>query len=201
MKRPMMAMLLRLVGAQVAGARLVSLINADPRAALDLGARPWAGAVSLDTAAMDIVATMKGRHFRFYDQAFGKDPSYWHVASPAQQLSAAASSMLAVCSTKRPDHPCSAAHDFAARAQRIGARVEVFEQPLSHADINGELGLPGANTERVDRFIGEVLRGLEARTEQAFAPISPALVRTAAFAYRPTISSATHGKAGAMPSA
>lgn len=142
-----------------AGAHLVSLINATPRSALDLGARPWAAAVSLDTAAMDIVATMQGRHYRFYDEAFGKDPGYWRAASPAQQMQAGSPPLLAVCSTQRPDHPCPATHDFAARANAVGARVEVFEQARSHAGINGDLGLAGSYTERVERFIGAALNG------------------------------------------
>lgn len=139
-----------------AGAHLVSLVNAEPAPALAMGAHRWRGAVSLDTAAMDIVATMTQHHYRFYDTAFGTDPGFWQQASPKQQISADAPPMLAVCSTRRPDQPCPATHDFAALASRVGAKVEVSEQALSHAEINGELGKPGAYTTRVDAFISRL---------------------------------------------
>lgn len=141
-----------------AGAHLVSLVNARPGLALTMGARRWRGAVSLDTAAMDVLATMQGRHYRFYDKVFGKDPSFWREASPAQQLAADAAPLLAVCSTKRPDKPCPATHEFAALAGRMGVKVEVSEQALSHADINGQLGLPGAYTRQVDAFIQRLVQ-------------------------------------------
>lgn len=140
-----------------AGAHLVSLINAAPRTALAMGARPWRGVVSLDTAAMDIVATMQAKHYRFYDKAFGDDPSFWRVASPRHQIGSDAAPMLAVCSTKRPDHPCPATQDFAGQAKLVGARVEVMEQPLNHAEINGELGKDGRYTKRVEDFISSLL--------------------------------------------
>jgi arylformamidase len=140
-----------------AGAHLVSLINAAPRTALAMGARPWRGVVSLDTAAMDIVATMQAKHYRFYDKAFGDDPSFWRAASPRHQIGSDAVPMLAVCSTKRPDHPCPATQDFAGQAKLVGARVEVMEQPLNHAEINGELGKDGRYTKRVEDFISSLL--------------------------------------------
>lgn len=140
-----------------AGAHLISLINAAPRNALAMGAQPWLGVVSLDSAAMDIVATMQAKHYRFYDKAFGEDPLFWQAASPRYQLVAEAAPMLAVCSTKRPDHPCPATHDFADRARQLGARVQVSEQAFSHAEINGELGKPGQYTTLVERFIDGLL--------------------------------------------
>lgn len=140
-----------------AGAHLVSLINSRPARAIQTGARPWRGAVSLDTAAMDIVATMQARHFRFYDEPFGKDPSFWQAVSPLHQLSADAPPLLAVCSSIRPDHPCAGTHAYASKAQDLGLRVDVLEEPLSHARINGNLGLSGSYTEAVDAFLASLL--------------------------------------------
>lgn len=139
-----------------AGAHLVSLLNSAPERARVLGARPWLGAVSLDTAAMDIAAVMAARHYRFYDAAFGSDPTYWKRASPLHQLAAGAPPLLAVCSSRRPDQPCRDAHAYAEAARRRGLRVEVLEQSRSHAAINGELGQPGAYTEAVERFLASL---------------------------------------------
>lgn len=136
-----------------AGAHLVSLINSAPQKAATFGAHPWMGAISLDTAAMDIVATMQGRHYGFYDKAFGADPAFWQATSPLQQLSVGAPPLLAVCSSVRPDRPCAQNHVYADAARRLGLRVEVVEEPLKHADINGELGKPGAYTGAVDAFL------------------------------------------------
>ena len=146
-----------------AGAHLVSLINARPDLATGLGARPWLGTISLDTAGMDIVSIMQSRHYRFYDAAFGKDPAYWQSTSPMQQLSSNAPPMLAICSTVRPDHPCPATHAFAAKANDMVLRMEVSEQPLSHADTNAQLGVPSAYTDRVEAFLRSLDAGLAAR--------------------------------------
>lgn len=136
-----------------AGAHLVSLINAAPQTALDMGARPWRGAVALDTAAMDVVALMKARHARLFDDAFGDDPSYWQAASPAHQLRPGAPPLLLVCSTLRPDHPCAGTRDFGALAARKGLRVQVLPQALTHEGVNEALGKPGDYTRQVDAFI------------------------------------------------
>ena len=85
-----------------AGAHLVDLLAADPEIAFHEGAKPWLGTVSLDTATLDMEETMRGRHYGFYDAAFGKDPEYWAETSPIHRLKAAPKPMLLVCSTRRP---------------------------------------------------------------------------------------------------
>ena len=139
-----------------AGAHLVSLINGQLQKAATFGVRPWLGAISLDTATMDIVATMQNRHYGFYDQVFGADPAFWRETSPLQQLGAGAPPLLAVCSSVRPDHPCAQNHTYAEDAGHQGVRVEVIEQALRHAEINGELGKPGAYTVAVDAFLASL---------------------------------------------
>ena len=136
-----------------AGAHLVALLGAAPARALAQGARPWLGTVVLDSAAIDVTKIMQRRHLSLYDDAFGKDESFWKSASPIRQLSAEAKPMLLVCSTTRPDKPCDAARAFAEQATALGVRVEVSGQALSHGEINHNLGLPGAYTDTVERFM------------------------------------------------
>jgi arylformamidase len=136
-----------------AGAHLVALLGAGPARAQALGARPWLGVVVLDSAAVDVAQIMQRRHMRLYDEAFGKEASFWKAASPIQQLSKEAKPFLLVCSTTRRDKPCEQAEAFAARATGMGVRAEVSGQALSHGEINNNLGLPGAYTDTVERFM------------------------------------------------
>lgn len=136
-----------------AGAHLVALLSAAPARAQAQGARPWPGTVVLDSAALDVVKIMQSRHYRLYDKAFGKDQTFWKSASPYHVLSAAATPMLLVCSTTRRDKPCDQADAFAARAAALGVRAEVSGQALSHKEINQTLGLNGAYTDTVERFM------------------------------------------------
>lgn len=139
-----------------AGAHLVDLLAANPDKPIKLGARRWLGTISLDTAAMDIVQTMQGRHPRLYDQAFGRDAAYWQAASPLHQLAKTATPMLLVCSSQRKDAPCTQARQFAAQARTLGIRVEVLPQAMTHGAINSDLGLPGAYTEAVEAFMASL---------------------------------------------
>jgi acetyl esterase/lipase len=136
-----------------AGAHLVALLDAGPARARALGARPWLGVVVLDSAVMDVTKVMQRRHLSLYDDAFGKDAAFWRSASPIQQLSAEAKPMLLVCSSTRRDKPCDAARAFAEQATALGVRAEVSGQALSHKEINQKLGLPGAYTDTVERFM------------------------------------------------
>lgn len=148
-----------------AGAHLVSLLSANPALAREQGARPWLGTVSLDSAAFDVPAIMNARHARLYDRAFGKDPNFWAAASPLQQLTQAQAPVLAVCSSKRDD-ACPQARGFADKASPLGMRVEVLPQDRTHAEINDDLGQPGAYTEAVEGF----LRSLDPSLAKALAP-------------------------------
>jgi acetyl esterase/lipase len=136
-----------------AGAHLVALLVVSPDIAIKLGARPWLGTVSLDSAAYDIVQIMEAKHARFYDQAFGGDPAYWRAASPFHVLSGTATPLLAVCSARRSDS-CSQATRFVAKATSLKVRASVLEQDLSHKDINQQLGIEGSYTDAVESFMG-----------------------------------------------
>ncbi|MCU4118586.1 alpha/beta hydrolase [Variovorax sp. N23] len=140
-----------------AGAHLVALLSADPARAAALGAGPWRGTVVLDSAAIDTVALMSRRHLRLYDRVFGADPAYWRSVSPTAALTPRAVPTLVVCSTLRRDDSCGQAKVFVDRARAVGARSELLPQALDHADVNGELGRPGAYTASVDAFIDRLL--------------------------------------------
>jgi hypothetical protein len=63
--------------------------------------------------------------------------------------------MLAVC-RQRGNESCPANQAFARKAEKLGGKVDVLPMALSHGEINMQLGLPGAYTERVEDF----MRGL-----------------------------------------
>lgn len=135
-----------------AGAHLVSLVSAEPALATSQGALPWLGTVALDSAAYDVTAIMRGRHFRLYDAAFGADPADWAAASPTLQVRARIAPFLAVCSSLRADS-CPQADAFAAKARRFGTRVQVLPEPLRHAAIDAQLGQASPYTAAVDAFL------------------------------------------------
>jgi acetyl esterase/lipase len=148
-----------------AGAHLVALLDANPAIATSLGARPWLGAVILDSAALDVVETMTRPHLPLYTKAFGADRAYWRETSPFDQLSAGAKPMLVVCSSLRRDS-CPVANRFVAKATALRVRAEVLPVPKSHAAIDAELGAAGDYTDAVETFLrtldpalGRALRG------------------------------------------
>lgn len=135
-----------------AGAHLVSLLSTQP-SWLTLQPQPWRATIALDSAAYDIKKIMQTRHARFYDQAFGDQPSNWKALSPTLQIHQALPSFLAVCSTTRPDQPCIQAQQFIQQAQRLGTQAQLLALPLSHIEINRSLGKNNEYTEAVHQFI------------------------------------------------
>jgi acetyl esterase/lipase len=136
-----------------AGAHLVALLTAAPQIAKAQGARPWLGTVALDSAALDVVDVMEGRHPGFYDRVFGSDRSFWESVSPFHRLSGApAAPILLVCSTRRADS-CTRSRAFAAKAEAAGGRAAVLPVDLSHGDVNATLGLDSDYTRSVDAFM------------------------------------------------
>lgn len=142
-----------------AGAHLAGLITAAPEIGRAQNARPWKGAVLLDSAAIDVPRIMQARHLRLYDRAFGDNPTEWQSVSPLHRLNARIVPTLAVCSSRRAES-CPANQAFAAKARGLGGSADVMPLDLSHAEINMQLGQPGAYTDRVDAF----LRGLGWKT-------------------------------------
>lgn len=138
-----------------AGAHLVTLVTTHPDLAARQGAKSWLGTVSLDSAAYDVDRIMEERHFKLYDEAFGKDPVFWQKVSPYHLLTKPVPPILVVCSSRRGDS-MSQARQFAARAAKVGSRVTVHDEDLSHKEINQTLGLPGAYTDAVEAFLGSL---------------------------------------------
>ena len=135
-----------------AGAHLVALLTAEPALARAQGAQPWLGTVSLDSASLNVVQIMQGRHLQLYDEAFGSQPSDWLAASPYQQMSGRIVPFLAVCSSQRRDS-CPQARAFARKAESFGSRASVLEEDLRHGEINAQLGLASTYTDAVEQFM------------------------------------------------
>lgn len=138
-----------------AGAHLVSLLSTDTSIGKRYGVIPWLGTVSLDSAALNVVATMQVRHLPLYDRAFGNQSDDWIAASPYQQMHGRMAPFLAICSTRRRDS-CPQAHSFVAKAVAFGTQASVVEEDLTHEQINEQLGLDFDYTRRVESF----MRGL-----------------------------------------
>ena len=138
-----------------AGAHLAVLLSADPALAREQGADGWLGTVALDCPAFDVPGLMGQPHARLYDRAFGQHTAYWRTVSPLHVLARDAPPMLAICSRRSPD-ACLRAQAFAARAARIGVKVEVQGVDLGHTDLDRRLGLPGPYSDLVDRWIGSL---------------------------------------------
>ena len=134
------------------GAHLAALLAADPALRETDGAAPWLATILLDSAALDAVELMRAPHRPLYDRVFGADEAGWPELSPLHRLRARPAPLLLVHSDRRPDSG-GASHRFAAAVVALGGRAEVHEVSLAHAEINTQLGLGNAYTERVDAFL------------------------------------------------
>lgn len=135
-----------------AGANLVALVAADPDFAAHANASPWLGTVALDSAAYNVGPIMNAPHLPLYDTVFGTDDSRWAQSSPTLVLGGTPTPMLLVCSSDRSDS-CAQANAFAAAAHAHGARTQVDPVPLTHQQINEQVGGPGELTTTIDDFL------------------------------------------------
>lgn len=135
-----------------AGAHLVSLLAADPRIVTRQSGAPWLGTIVLDSAALNLVEIMQGKHKGFYDRVFGKDRTLWTQASPYHRLTAAPAPMFVVCSL-RSDGTCPQARAFSSKAVELGGQITVLPVDLKHGELNKELGQPSEYTTAVDSFM------------------------------------------------
>jgi acetyl esterase/lipase len=134
------------------GAHLAALLTAAPAIVARSGAKPWLGTVALDSAALDLVEIMNGRHARFYDRVFGAEPARWTEMSPLHRLTTQTPPTLVVCSSRRDDS-CPAARRFAAKAVSLGGRATVLPVDLGHGEINSQLGRSQSYTSSIDEFL------------------------------------------------
>lgn len=135
-----------------AGAHLVGLLAASPEMAREFGVKPWRASVLLDGGAIDTEATMRGRNLPLFDNAFGDDPAYWRAASPVAQIGARTAPVLAVCASGRRDS-CPANRVFLDKAARYGTRTQLLAKPMSHMEINRNLGEDNDYTREVETFL------------------------------------------------
>jgi acetyl esterase/lipase len=141
-----------------AGAHLVALVGASPALWTQAGALRPRGAVSLDSAALNVPEMMeKPRLPKLYRDAFGNDRAFWTAASPYHRLSGEALPMLIVCSTRRPDS-CPQGSALQDRAAALGVPMQVLPENLSHAEVNRDLGKPSPYTAQVAAYIDGLLR-------------------------------------------
>ena len=138
-----------------AGAHLAALLAADRDLARAHGVRPWAGTVSLDSAALDVPALMQGRPLRLHREAFGRDPRYWRQVSPVHQVQARPQPLLLVYAARREESR-DQNQRMARAVQKAGGRAVLQAVPLSHREINVELGRPGPYTDAVEAFMASV---------------------------------------------
>jgi acetyl esterase/lipase len=139
-----------------AGAHLVALLAANPELAYRAGAKPWLGTVALDSGALNVPEIMARKHYSFYDRAFGDKPDFWRAVSPTLQLTAQATPLMLVCSSRRDDS-CPPNEDFAKRAKALGVPVTFETEDMTHREINEDLGLDSAYTASVDAFIAPLV--------------------------------------------
>jgi len=99
---------------------------------------------------------MQDRHPRLYDRAFGADAAAWKAVSPYGLLTERSLPMLAVCSTRHVMASCAQARALQRKAAKLGVRVGVLPQDLSHMQINRELGAPSAYSEKVAAFLRSI---------------------------------------------
>lgn len=135
-----------------AGAHLVTLLAADPDIPARLGAKPWLGTVSLDSAGFDLTVTMAGPHYPYYDDVFKTDPGLWRRASPTLRLAKAPMPMLLTCSIRWGD-ACEGAKKFAAKANGLGGRVSVLPVNFRHGNMNNLIGLADTYTGAIENFM------------------------------------------------
>jgi len=143
------------------GAHLVALLTADVTWAASEGVRPWLASILIDTAALDVVALMRGPHLPLHDRAFGSSEAEWRQASPLHRLCGRPAPILLVHSSRRP-LAGEQAREFAAAVVRVGARAEVLSVDISHAELNAELGREPEYTARVDAFLRTVMADRDA---------------------------------------
>lgn len=138
-----------------AGGHLVALLAASPAMAREFDVKPWRASVLLDAGAIDVVSRLDGGAPALLENAFGSDPAFWRAASPLHQLQAKTAPILAVCASLRRDS-CDDNRGFVDKARGLGGRAELLPKPLSHMEINRDLGEDNAYTREVEAFLRSV---------------------------------------------
>ncbi len=140
-----------------AGAHLVMMATAQTAAWPSYGIQPWAATVSLDAGALDVAELMNARPLPLYRKAFGKDPAYWNALSPSTQWKSSTVDTLLVCSSRRRD-ACPQADTLVGRYSSKQQSMLVMQMPMSHGDINKELGTNSTYSNQVLAWMNDALK-------------------------------------------
>jgi arylformamidase len=140
-----------------AGGHLVALLSSNPSLAADQGASSWAGAIVLETPALNIPAIMGSDHEQVYDTAFGSNLEFWEDSSPSHLVASSGLPMMVVCAADSSEDTCAKASAFASAADNSGVTVTVSPQALTAAEINAKLGVVTSYTNTVDAYIDSIL--------------------------------------------
>jgi arylformamidase len=140
-----------------AGGHLAALLSSNPSLASDQGASIWAGAVVLETAALNIPALMSSSHSNRYDTAFGSNLEFWEDSSPTHLVHASGVPIMVVCSTASPENTCAKAQAFKQAASDAGVSVTVSQQSLEPRQVNSRVGESTSYTDTIESYIASVL--------------------------------------------
>ena len=140
-----------------AGGHIAALLSSNPSLASDQGASSWAGAVVLETAALNVPALMSSSHNNFYDTAFGTNLEFWEDSSPTHLVHSSGVPILVVCSTESWENTCAKANAFKNAADGAGVNVTVSPQNLEPRQINSRVGVSTSYTNTIESYIDSVL--------------------------------------------
>ncbi|MEY2864114.1 MAG: hypothetical protein RLY58_1821 [Pseudomonadota bacterium] len=136
------------------GAHLAALLSVSPTIRQAHTPTPCQAAVLIDSAAMNIPQIMQRRHARFFDAAFGTDPSQWLAMSPVQQMTRQTLPLFTICTT-RHDDSCNQNQQLVDQAITYKVLAQRLTLPVSHAEANELLGLDSPYTAAVDQFLSK----------------------------------------------
>lgn len=140
-----------------AGGHIAALLSSNPSLASDQGASTWAGAVVLETAALNVPALMSNSHNNVYDTAFGANLEFWEDSSPTHLVHSSGVPILVVCSTESGENTCAKANAFKNAADDAGVNVTVSPQNLEPRQINSRVGVSTSYTDTIETYINSVL--------------------------------------------
>ncbi|MDB5551692.1 MAG: esterase/lipase-like protein [Rhizobium sp.] len=140
-----------------AGGHITALLSSNPSLASDQGATVWAGAVVLETAALNIPGIMSGNHDNRYDTAFGSNAEFWEDSSPAHLVDSSGVPILVVCSTESNEDTCAKANAFKQNADNAGVNVTVSPQSMSPWEVNSRVGVSTSYTDTIGSYIDSLL--------------------------------------------
>jgi arylformamidase len=140
-----------------AGGHLAALLSSNPSLASDQGATIWAGAVVLETAALNVPTLMSTSHDNAYDTAFGSNLEFWEDSSPTHLVDASGVPILVVCSTESGEDTCSKASAFKQAADAQGVNVTVSPQNVDPGQVNSRVGVSTSYTDTIESYIDSIL--------------------------------------------